>query len=225
MTRTLEIDDPTTRAIIVAYHNAEMRRAGHAIRHLQFSYSTLGEIIKNTMDGYDPIEKDREVIAELTEIREGLDQLIARMDAGSDVTDVARMIRDTETAITLWYGFSQVRQRTSIEKANTVRAIAAEKQIDTNQVIDNQVYMDEVTRRVFPTRQDAQRYIELSQRANNGAMKVVRDFFALPDPIGKKMVSSGIQLPSDEALNALQRETLKYAASELNRIYAGIGNR
>ena len=209
-----EIKEPSIKAAMTDYAKAEVEKMAPLFQFLKTEYPSLNEFLEDTTDDTtnDPIEKIQKNISTLKQIKRA-GKLASLFLKGEKAQYFNEVFNDFNSLYDFYIQFAPISQQFYLETARAMQQLASERKIPLEEVVGNQNYMDEVARKVFPTRQEAEVFFETFEKILNLSTPLVRGFAALG-------IVADNQIPTEEATNALQQATLEYRLKELDRIYA-----
>lgn len=226
LNRERELRDPAKRAIIQLYTDAEIARLDEAVySHLEKKYPSLQGILTEMKNGYNPVAKMEEtrVSIQMLKTAGGLVGLVTLVENDEDTQSIQTMVDKINPVCELYGKFVPIQEQFYVDLANAVKRISAAKSISYDEAVRNLDYMDEVSRIVIPTRQEAEAFLRTLQSFEREMLDVARGFFAFAKKIGRtdeKVMAKTKLLPTAKATEVVQQAIWDYQMREFDRIYS-----
>ena len=224
--RELELKDPENRRIIQTYKNAETRRLDEAVYSpLGRRYPSLNGILGEMRKGYDPIEnieKTKSQIREL-EIFKGLAGLLSSIGEDEDAQAVKIMLDKLDPFSELYKRFAPIQEQFYVDLAHAVKSISTQRGVGIEETVGDLPYMDEVSRIVIPTREEAESFQRTSQLFGRMAFDNARGFIAFTKKIGRadeEILEIAKLMPTTKAIKVIQKGIWDYRMQEFDRVYS-----
>jgi len=226
-----KLNDPATREIIRAYWKAEVEEMDENVyRPLEGKYPSLKGILGEMRKESDPITNLYETNNSLGMLRplkgmvgmiDGLMDLLGEHDEAFD--EIKNMFDKIDPVTELYGQFTPMVKDYYIATADAIKDISSTKGIEPAEVVKNKDYMDEVTRQVFPTREEAQKYFDDTAHTSKEIMDVMKGFFTFMKKTGQatdELLEAAKLFPTEKASDTIRNASAEYNTKELDRIYA-----
>lgn len=218
-----ELNEPVVRAIIISYNNAELRRREDSFSAVLSQFPELKSVFPHTES--DPIENievaDRDLLESRDKLRaESINAIV--IDERPDREEIRSMMQGINATYDSLNRFWQIQQGIYLATAKAIKKIASEQGLSPQSIAGSYIYSDQVMRRVFPTREQAEKYLTMLQTAFRQLIDVELGTFALAGRISKDPFwqdRGKNMFPSNAALDALQKADALYWKQQIDRIY------
>jgi len=220
----MELRNPENRRIIRAYRDAEVGRLDEAVYSpLGKRYPSLNGILGEMRKGYDPVETIEETKSQIQTLGavKGLVGLINQID--EDTQAVKTMLDKIDPLVELYGKFSLIQEQFYVDLARAVKRVSTQRGVGVESTVGNLQYIDEVSRIVIPTREEAESFLRTSQTCRKEMLDIVRGFFAFAKKTGQTnedMLEKAKLMPTAKAMEAIQKSTWDYKMQEFNRVYS-----
>ena len=231
MNTTLNLEEelrrPETRKACQAYANAEIARMDGAVyTPLEHRYPSLQAALALVRQGYDPVAKMEQLKISMLAIEatKGMVRLYHKFSEQEPNTAVKSMMKNVDALVALYERFAPVQKQFYAQMARAINVVSTRNGITLDEAVREPKYFDSVHRKVFPTRAEAESYMETSMQLESGLMDAMRDILAIPkkqDAETAETLKKIKLLPTKKAVEVLQAATREYRSREFDRIYSG----
>ncbi|HYD03147.1 MAG TPA: hypothetical protein VEC16_02505 [Alphaproteobacteria bacterium] len=227
--RKLELNNPVNREIINQYAFEEKKYgAGKLYEIIQEEYPSMSESVNQAYNAMmNESNKKSDFLDDVKVLHEyirAVELIKAKTSAGAAIKPEMQKVYDYLTEFTKKVSeFFPVHEQILIQKAYAAKDIARREAITPVQTVSNLKYRDEITRKLFPNRKDAESYYNKSMLTLIECVEII--YKAAQDPEIAKHAQVNIEemkssLPEEETLEMIFSITKKYINTEINRIYS-----
>jgi len=222
-----ELLDPANRELLREYRVVSMENMDASVfTPLIERYPLLSPIVEEIKVNGDPVK-------ELEYSWDDLDILVGfvwstgltlrAVGASFLMADLEPAMRALDTYMNLRTKIEQLQVKEYIDMTNAVKDVAASEGVALHEVVREQKYRDEVARRVYSTRAEADERSHLSRSYMELCMNIVNAFIALVEP-ENKMSEAAIAV-NDNMFDEMRKMMDEFNKGELDRIYSSSAER
>lgn len=232
--RQMELKDEENREIIREYSRAVKERTYQSdeLKGVIKRYPSIrGLLEKIKDDNRDPIDVQNENLTQFRQLKlmSNVVTIIEKVAeaAGEDLQNDKdyKLMKDvlgrSDEMISFYEGFCPIQESYYLKVAKEVKDISASEEIDMENVIQSQDCQDEIGRRIFPERENAENFTEIVMKGilcmmdSARALKILAKKSGMEETIPEDMNL----LPTEKATNAFVGAMRTYSAKEFDRIY------
>lgn len=221
----LELKDQNTREIITAYHKAELERVDLKVfRSLEENYPPLKYYFDSIRSIGDPIANIEWQETQIKKFKLYCSVLGPFLESKKDNAgrkDLAGMFDKINTISDLFEKYYPIVKQFYLGVAKEVKAIASDKRVGIEQIVNDVDCVGSIIKKVFPERQEAEKYFETSKRVSMEVTIALGDLINHLGKFGINLPQQALKpIPTQEDLTIIQKAMSDYKTKEFDRIYS-----
>ncbi|GEM_PF-5714834 len=220
----LELRDKNTREIIKAYYKSDFERKDLMVfRPVEEQYPSLKDFFDYIREIEDPITSIEWRETQIKNFKSMRSFIIFSLNLNAENAEnknTLELMSKTDKTNDLVEKYCLVEKQFYLTVAREVKTIASDKGIGIENIVNDVDCVGSIIKKVFPERQEAEKYFETSQRISMEASVLLDDLLVFFGKLGISLPQQTLKLvPKHENLSIIQKAMSDYRMKELDRVY------